>query len=348
MRAEKTIQQPLSHSDLVRQRRQERSSKRITQTREAVSRASRQPAVVVRADMRSAARPIHQTSRSRVKRQYYYSLGASGAELRLPALPMISMGWKGISAILAVFSALITFALAFSPQFQVSDIKVEGISRLTAGDIEAVLGVRGMQVVAFDTQTARADLQRAFPELDNIKIHVGLPAKITIKVTELQPAVAWSTGDTTYWVAANGVILPPRGEPGELLTIGSDSPPPLLPLADPEDQLAISNPVQSATGVAPIAAAPVDIWGRQIDPNTLKRMIDLQSMIPADSKLVYSSLNGLGWEEPSGLDVYIGHDLTDFDLKVSMYQSIMASLQQQGVQPRDMISVEFINAPFFR
>lgn len=343
MRAEKTIQQPLSRSDLVRQRRQDRSSKRITQTRDAVNRAARTPAVVVRGDTLSAARSIHQSSRSRVKRQYYYSLGASGAELRLPALPMINLGWKGISAIIAVFAALAIFALAFSPQFQVSDIKVEGISRLTVGDIEAVLGARGMQVVAFDTQTARTNLERAFPELSSIKIHVGLPAKITIKVTELQPAVAWSTGDTTYWIAANGVILPPRGEPGELLTIGSDGPPPLLALTETEGQVAAASESQAATGTA-----PTDVWGRQIDPNTLKRMIDLQSMIPAESKLVYSSLNGLGWEEPSGLDVYIGHDLSDFDLKVSMYQSIMANLQQQGLQPHDMISVEFINAPFFR
>lgn len=346
MRAEKTIQQPASRSDLVRQRRQERSSKRVTQTREAVSRAARTPSVTVRTGTLNAARPIHQTSRSRVKRQYYYSLGASGAELRLPALPLMNLGWRGISAIIAMFSALAIFAIGFSPQFQVSDITVEGISRLTAGDIEAVLGARGMQVVVFDAQAAKADLERAFPELDNIKIHVGLPAKITIKVTELQPAVAWAAGENIYWIAANGVILPPRGEPGELLTIGSDAPPPMLPLAETADQPAVASTSESTgtTGAVP----PAEIWGRQIDPNTLKRMIDLQSLIPAESKLVYSSLNGLGWEEPSGLDVYIGRDLADFDLKLSMYQSIMASLQQQGFQPQDMISVEFINAPFFR
>src|SRR5574340_853859 len=142
MRADKTIQQPLSRSDLVRQRRQDRSSKRITQTREAVNRASNTPAVVVRGSTLNAARPIHQTSRSRVKRQFYYSIGASGAELRLPALPMISLGWKGMSAIIAVFSALILFTLAFSPQFQVSDIQVEfhapaGFHRL-AGKIAEV------------------------------------------------------------------------------------------------------------------------------------------------------------------------------------------------------------------
>lgn len=344
MRAEKTINQPLSRSDLVRQRRQERSSKRVTQTREAVNRAARTPSVVVRGGMASTARPIHQTGRSRVKRQYYYSLGASGAELRLPALPLISMGWRGISAIIAVFSALAIFALGFAPQFQVSEVTVEGITRLTTGDIEAVLDARGMQVVTFDAMAAKADLERAFPELENVRVLVGFPAKITIKVTELQPTVAWATGENVYWVASNGVILPPRGEPGELLTIGSDGPPPVLPLADVSDSTAAANTTESTAA----STVPVEIWGRQIDPNTLKRVIDLQSLIPAESRLVYSSLNGLGWEEPSGLDVYIGRDLTDFDLKLSMYQSIMASLQQQGIQPQDMVSVEFINAPFFR
>lgn len=345
MSAEKTIQ-PLSRSDLVRQRRQQRSSKRISETREAANRAARSPSVTVRGDFHSAARPIHQSSRSRVKRQFYYSLGASGAELRLPALPMVGIGWRVISAIIAVFTGLAIFALGFSAEFQVSDISVEGISRLTVGDIEAVLGARGMQIVTFDSQAAKADLQRAFPELAEVKIQVGLPARINVKVTELQPAVAWNAGETVYWIADNGIILPPRGEPGELLTIGSDTQPPLLPLAASEGNLAVNGLTDPDAGA--IMPAPAEIWGRQIDPNTMKRLIDLQALIPAESKLVYSSLNGLGWEEPSGMDVYIGRDLSNFDLKVSMYHAIMAELEQKGIRPYDLISVEFINAPFFR
>ncbi|MHB0924642.1 MAG: cell division protein FtsQ/DivIB [Bellilinea sp.] len=345
MRAEKTVS-PLSRSNLVRQRRQQRSTQRVSQTREAASRAARAPSVIVRGDPHSAARPIHQTNRSRVKRQYYYSLGASGAELRLPALPMINLGWRIISAIIAVFMALAIFALGFSAEFQVSDITVEGISRLTVGDIEAVLSARGSQIVTFDSPAAKADLVRAFPELESVKIQVGLPAKITVKVTELQPVVAWTAGENVYWIAENGVILPPRGEPGELLTVGADTQPPLLPLADADRGPTLTE--ASETADTTVSAVPVEIWGRQIDPNTMKRMIDLTSLIPVESKLVYNSLNGLGWEEPSGLDVYIGRDLGDFDLKVSMYQAIIANLDQRGIKPQDMISVEFINAPFFR
>lgn len=341
MRAEKTMPS-VSHSDLVRQRRSQRSTQHVAQTRQAASYPARSQPVVVRSDMLKAARPIQANSRSRVKRQFYYSLGASGAELRLPALPFINASSRFISAIIAVFAALAIYALGFSTQFQISEVSIDGISRLTAGDIQAVINVQGEQVVTFDPQAARMALEKAFPELGSVKVQVGLPAKVHIQVSELQPAVAWNAGDTVYWIDANGVILPPRGEAGELLSIGADGLPPLVPLAVSETTATDSN----ATAIA--AATPVAIWGRLVDPEILKRIIDLKALIPPDSKLVYNSLNGLGWEEPRGLDVYIGRDLTDFDLKLSMYTAIITNLEQQGIFPQDMISVEFINAPFYR
>ncbi len=344
MRAEK-LMPSISRSDLVRQRRSQRSTQHVTKTRQAASYPARSQPVIMRSDIFNAAQPIQTNSRSRVKRQFYYSLGASGAELRLPALPFFNAGGRFISAMIAVFAALAIYALGFSAQFQISDITIDGISRLTAGDIQAVVNVQGEQIVTFDPQAAQTALKKAFPDLGSVKVQVGLPAKVRIQVDELQPAVAWNGGDTVYWIDANGVILPPRGEPGELLTIGADGQPPLLPLAE-VDAAAASSSADGALAV--VAAAPADIWGRQVDPEILKRMIDLQKMIPPDSKLVYNSLNGLGWEDPHGWDVYIGRDLTDFDLKLSMYTAIITNLEQQGIFPQDMISVEFINAPFYR
>ena len=345
MRAEKTLPS-INRSDLVRQRRSERSTARTSQSRQAASHPVRSQPVIVRSDAFAAARPMQANSRSRVKRQYFYALGASGAELRLPALPFIGAGGRFFSAIIVVFAALVIYALAFSPTFQITEVSIDGISRLTAGDIQAVLDVQGIQIVAFDPQAARSALEKAFPELGSVKVQVGLPAEVHIQVTELQPAVAWNGGDTVYWVDANGVILPPRGEPGQLLTIGSDGQPPLLPL-EQSASVSTSAPTAESTGAVAVAA-PVEVWGRQVDPQILKRMIDLQTMIPPDSKLVYNSLNGLGWEDPRGWDVYIGRDLTDFDLKLSMYTAIITHLEQQGIFPQDMISVEFINAPFYR
>jgi len=326
----------------VRQRRQQRSSQRVNQTRSAASRTPRTQPVTFRSETVSSGQPILQKSRSRVKRQYYYSLGATGAEIRLPAIPMVNPGIRVISAIIAVFCALAIYALGFSSEFQVSEISVEGISRLTSADIQAVLDVQGMQIVAFDARAAKEALALAFPELTDVHIQVGLPAKISLKVTELQPAISWNVGDTAYWIDATGVILPPRGEAGNLLAIGSNTEPPMLPLE------ATITPTNAGSAANSTEAAPLEIWGRKVDTQTLKRILDLQSLIPPDSKLVYNSENGLGWENPSGLDVYIGRDLTDFDLKLSMYNAIIASLEQQGIAPQEMISVEFINAPFYR
>lgn len=344
MRAEKSTLTS-SRSDLVRQRRSDRSTQHVARTRQAASRPVRSQPVTVRSDVLSGARTVQAASRSRVKRQYYYALGSSGAELRLPALPFINVSSRFLSAIVAVFAALALYALGFSSQFQISDVTIDGISRLTPGDIYAALNVKGEQIVAFDPHAAQTALQKAFPELGSVKVQVGLPAKVHIQVTELQPAVAWKAGDTIYWVDANGVILPPRGEVGELLTIGSDGQPPLTPLAI-DSTPAVAVPVTG--GAAAAAVAPTEIWGRQVDPTILKRMLDLRSMIPADAKLVYSSLNGLGWEDPQGWDVYIGRDLSNFDLKFAMYSAIIKNLENQGTRPQDMISVEFINAPFYR
>jgi len=344
MRADKTMPS-INRSELVRQRRAERSTQRATKTRQAASHAVRSQPVIMRSDAFNGTRPVQNTSGNRVKRQYYYALGASGAELRLPALPFVNFSGRFLSAIVVVFTALAIYALGFSSQFQISEVTIDGISRLTPGDIYAVLNVKGEQIVAFDAAAAKDALQKAFPELGSVKVQVGLPAKVHLQVTELQPSIAWRAGETIYWIDANGVILPPRGEVGDLLTIGSDSQPPLMPLVDANTP-SVSVPVIGGETAA--ASAPVEIWGRKINPEILKRMTELKTLIPPEAKLVYSSLNGLGWEDPAGWDVYIGRDLSDFDLKFSMYTAIINNLTSQGSQPQEMISVEFVNAPFYR
>lgn len=331
MRADKAMP-PLSRSDLVRQRRQQRSTQRITRSRVVAS----QP-VITRSQGTFAAHPLPQKSKSRVKRRYYYSLGASGAELRLPAMPLLHPGSKVLSTIIVVLAALAIYVLSFSAEFQISEVTVEGITRLASSDIEAVLGAHGKQVVTFDPLAAQTAIENAFPELTNVRVQVGFPATIKVKVTEMQPVIAWNAAGNTYWIDPTGVILPPRGEPGALLTVGANALPPLLPDASQDEQS-----IESPDGT------PAEVWGRKVDLITLSRIIELYSLIPPGSKLVYNSVNGIGWEEPSGLDIYIGQDLTNFDLKMSIYKAITTSLEQRGIMPQDMISVEYINTPFYR
>lgn len=345
MRAEKTMDR-VSRADLVRQRRSQNSQQRVSRTRQNAAHPVPSQPVIVRGTNPFAARPLKNSTQSRVRRQYYYSLGATGAEVRLPAVPFFRPDWRMLSGLLAVLLLLALYALTSAPQFQVNEIDVQGIQRLTASDIEAVLELKGSQIIQFNPTAAKQALAAAFPELTNISIKVGLPAHVVIQVTERVPVVSWNLADRSYWIDAQGYILPPRGEVTDLLQLTTNGLPSLLPLAETEQVETASDVTKTASAAAlPEAIA---VWGRQIDPTIVSSLIDLRTRIPAESNLVYHTYNGLGWKDPGGWDVFIGKDLSNFDLKIRMYQEILTQLEQQGILPTQMVSVEYLNAPFYK
>ena len=332
MRANQNPSMP-SRADLLRQRRAQNSQERVQKARKSASKVQRSQPVVVRGGFANAAVPIRQPKPSKVRKQFYYTVGASGAEIRLPAIPLVRPGARLLSFAVVVLTALAIYMLAFSQEFEVRQYKVEGIQRLTYADIEAVLGLEGTPVVSLNSQSSLEKLTAAFPELASAEMVVGFPAEVIISVVERQPVLAWQAGDTTYWLDTDGYLLPPRGEPGDMVLVEADSLPGLLPLAES-------------------AAAQTDgasiLWGRQVDSLLLKIIFELTARLPADSKLVYNSLNGLGWVDPRGWDVFIGRDLENFQQKLSVYEAILANFEREGIYPREMVSVEFLNAPFYK
>lgn len=337
MRAENTFESP-TRSEQLRQRRTQASRERKSQPRKAATRTFNAAPVTVRAYQSNVVTPLHQAKTNRVRKQMYYSLGASGAELRLPALPMLNLGSRIISGMVVGLVLLALYVVAFSAEFQVNQLDVKGIQRLALSDFEAVLGVNGEQIINLDPAGMAQKLTASFPELASVNVSVGFPAEVHINVVERQPVLTWNVGDTSYWVDENGFILPPRGEVSGLQTITADALPFLLPTAAPVE-------TETAQPETPTSTA---YWGRQMDPKLLKTMIDLPGKISIDSNLVYNSLNGLGWKDSRGWDVYIGRDLGNIDQRLTIYELLIASLDQQGIKPSEMVSVEIINAPFYK
>ena len=218
--------------------------------------------------------------------------------------------------------------------------QVAGLQRVAYSDVEAVLKLDGSQVVSIDPQEVTQELSVAFPELTGIKVHVGFPAKLSISVTELQPIMAWKVGDTVYWLDKDGTILPPRGQVDNLQIVASPEMPPLAIAANVQ-------PTQSDT-TAQTSDTPTTYWGLQVDDQFMNAIITLPKVIPQQSELVYNSQNGLGWKDPGGWDVFIGRDLTNIDQKLAIYQSIIDGLQKQGITPSEMVSVAYIDAPYYK
>ena len=62
---------------------------------------------------------------------------------------------------------------------------------------------------------------------------------------------------------------------------------------------------------------------------------------------MYTENRGLGWQDPQGWDVFFGADLNDIEMKLLVYDAIVAYVLREGIQP-ELISVEFVHAPYYR
>lgn len=322
-----------SRADLVRQRRAQTTQKRVQRAKQSVARRERRPVVIARGMATSASSPTRSLPTAKVRRQYYITLGVSGAELRMPAMPLVNPGWRLLSGMIAVLMALILYTLFNSPTFQVQRIEAVGLQRLTSADLQAVLGITGKPAVALDIQTLKLELEAAFPELKDIRIRLLFPARLILTAVERQPALAWQVGSDTYWIDPEGVILRPRGEAGKLPLVTANALPPLM----------------NSDGLNSTSASlnPPEAWGKRTNAQFVQAILNLRQRLSPETPLVYDSEIGFGWQDPNGWQVLLGNTLDDFEAKIQLYQIILAQIQQRGLHPQ-VISLEYLQAPFYK
>ena len=76
------------------------------------------PPVLMRKDFTSMERPQSKGKGRRPKRHFDIALSSPGVEIRLPAFPAISLGWRLLSMVLAVCLFVILYHLWTSPLYQ--------------------------------------------------------------------------------------------------------------------------------------------------------------------------------------------------------------------------------------
>jgi cell division septal protein FtsQ len=291
-----------NRSQQVRQRRNNRSRSRVEKAASSIS----APQVTVRGE--GLGRPILPRTSSRPRRVYTVAFQNTGRAYSVPA-PTIRLGWRALSGLLvAGLIALIFFALN-SEQFKVEKPVIEGATRVSVNDIEAVLKFNGRSVFTIDPFAARIELEKSFPELQQVSVLVGFPNQVSVSFSERTPVLAWKVKDQTLWIDAQGTIFNARGAPDN-----------------------------SAK------AAPQPVL---MDPQIMDSALLLSGHMPKNTNLVYSEKEGLGWHDSRGWDVYFGKTLDDLEMKISMYQAIIDQLNQKGITP-SYVNLEFLNAPYYR
>jgi hypothetical protein len=330
----------VSRADLVRERQKQTSDGKIKRTAQGIQQPTKKPSmpIVSRNAAFAVAYPSYPKQTSR--RQYNYAIGATGAEIRLPLISSIHIGWRFLSLFLGIFCLVGIYLLFNSTEFQVQQIHTTGLQRLTTNDLNAVINISGESLIWFDPYQAKQDLLLAYPELKELEISVSFPNRIQVQAVERQPVLLWQTEKQAYWLDQEGVLIPPRGEVGELLTIHASTTPPMVRMLTDLD-------LKTEEITSQITAAQLQGWGETVDPILIEAANQLIAFIPTNSKILYNHTHGLGWKAEQGWDVYVGLTLNDIHYKLNAYQVLLEKLKTEGINP-SMVSLEYTQRPYYR
>lgn len=264
-------------------------------------------------------------------------LKTKGAELQLPAFPNINLDWRLLSGVLFILSLAMIFVFSGFSTFEVSAITLEGAQRLAGETILSTVSLSGTSIISIKPDEVENRVLEDFPSIKEAHVTTGLPASVTIQVVERQPIILWQQENASLWIDAEGIMFPVRGEAEVPLTVIANGDPPAVESAqenvDEDESINLS-----------LLAQPTY---PETTPEFVKGVLSLKDYVPENSSLQYDPQFGLGWQDPNGWLVYFGRDISEIDIKLAEYQTIIEALQAENLTPA-MISLEFLHAPFYR
>ncbi|MBI4771288.1 MAG: FtsQ-type POTRA domain-containing protein, partial [Chloroflexi bacterium] len=348
--------QDLSRAELVRQRRMQQTTRRLTQTKKTVYRPEtvylpvmprpvkqtrtpqgKAPRTTRDKAARNARDKAPRTARPGAKksrRQHYdiaFSMGR--ADVRTPGIAIPQFGTRLLSALLCAALIFGLYTLFTSPAFKVNAAEISGNQRLGETEINAALRIVGQPIFEAVPAQIEANLLNDYPDLSSAEVHIAFPNRVIVSVSERTPLIAWYRDGTMAWIDAQGVAFAPRGPGENLISVVANGNPPPLQL-DPQN--AGAGPAQAAVQKPPF-----------LDPATVQAISTLSAYVPGGAPMVYDTTYGLGWQDARGWQVYFGQNTDDIPMKLNIYQAIVDTLTGQGIRPT-LISVEYLESPFYR
>jgi cell division protein FtsQ len=324
-----------SRVEEIRHRRTERVRKpnRVaTSGRGRKAHAPYQPPVVVRwgqLGSRAAERQVGKKAR----RRFDVALSSvPGAEIRLPSLPSIHLGWRFISGLLVAVLAFTLYTAWNHELYIVNEVEIEGVKRLPLADLNAVIGVTGDSILAVNPEKIQADLLAAYPELSQVSVEVSVPANVMVKVVERLPVLTWKQDGQVMLVDATGMAFKPRG------------------LGQGEEIVGVLVEAESKPSGGESRNSPeegVQKPSRFLPPQLVTAVLAMSTRVPPGTSLIYTLDHGLGWKDPRGWQVFFGTQTGEMESKLRVYEAIVNRLAKERVKPA-LISVEFLHAPYYR
>jgi cell division protein FtsQ len=256
---------------------------------------------------------------------------------RAPRLPPGFIVWalgRVMAMLILVAAGWAVYACATSERFTVRAVTVHGNVLVSQADVEAAIGIKGINIFWLDRQQAVARL-RSLPVVQQADVDASLPDSVEVRIVERQPVAFWTSGDQSYLVDREGVILKAVDAETQQARACAGQPcdPRLAPL-----------PSVAQLDNAPLAP------GERVEGRALDAAARLASVLPS----IGVQPVAFDWGPDTGLEVptrdgwRARFDATaDLDKQVASLQAIRQYLARSQT-PAQLIDVRFGDRPYYQ
>jgi len=281
------------------------------------------------------------------RRRYDVTLNADGAEMRLPSLPRLRVGWRVISLALTALLGFVLYQYWTAPTYRVDAAKVSGLHYLTSSEINQALGVTGKHIFSLDASVLASDLVDNFPQISSVSVQVALPQTVLITVTERTPVLVWYQDEDWKLVDAEGMTFPASDESmlSGFPVIEATGDPPLVDSSEPETPVLVLPDLEELAEELSLGMPAAGEAKQLLSPEMVETILLMAKQAPQKAQLVFDPEHGLGWKDQRGWTVYLG-DMQDFEMKLKVYAALINHLKEANTRPA-FISVEYVHAPYF-
>jgi hypothetical protein len=239
-----------------------------------------------------------------------------------------------LALVVLVGGAWIVYDSASSERFTVRSIRVHGNILLSQAEIEGAAAIKGANVFWIDSAEAAARVRR-LPLVQRVEISPTLPDTVDVQIVERQPAAFWITGERSYLVDREGVILKSVDAEAQHARACAGQP------CDPR--------LASLPTVAQLDGPPLSP-GDRVEASALLGSARLASLLPT----IGVQPVGFQWSRDIGLEVPTSEGWRvrfdsdgDLDRQVRTVVSIRDHLIRSKASA-ELIDVRFGDRPFYR
>ncbi len=313
----------LAHSELVRLRRAKENTRLMERAANEATRPV--PPITRRATKQDAVRSKRKPARaSGARRRFQIALPLPRNDVRSISIPRPYLGGRLFSFLLAVVFGAALYLVFNLPQLRVTQAQITGVQILPLAEVNSVLNVAGRPIFLLTPEDLETRLRLHYPELISVQVAVAFPNLVSVDITERLPVIRWEQGGGYTWISEDGVAFRPRGEASGLIPV-----------------VALSGPNVEISGGDALTPAPF------ISAEMVQALNGLAGHVPPSTPILYDPSFGFGWNDPRGWRVSFGTSARDVELKIRVYESMVSSLTQRGIQPV-LINVTYPTAPYYR